>query len=81
MMEEDKDGNWSGEDEVLTARGDTIFKISNPPASEWKCYMYGSKPNGMGMVYTPTEDKVPNFFVRWMMKVCLGCTWEKDDDK
>jgi len=59
-----------------------------PEQSGWKCYMFGSKPpkdNGpitiswTGLfIYTPTKGNVPNFFVRWMMKVCLGCTWVKE---
>ena len=45
----------------------------------WRCYLYGSykKPGGTGFVYQPTEGNVPNFFIRWMMKVCLGCKWVK----
>lgn len=44
---------------------------------DWVCYMFGNKPGGVGMVYYPAKGQVPNWFVRWMMKVCLGCTWVK----
>lgn len=49
-----------------------------PEPSNWKCYMFGNKPGGIGMIYIPAKGQVPNFFIRWMMKVCLGCTWVKE---
>ncbi len=45
--------------------------------SVWVCYMFGNKPNGDGMTYIPQRGSVPNFFVRWMMKICFACTWIK----
>lgn len=45
-------------------------------STEWKCYLFGSKDSS-GIVYIPAEGNIPNWFVRWMMKVCLGCTWVK----
>ena len=48
-----------------------------PEYSEWKCYMFGSTPGGQGMIYNPVKGKEPNRFVRWMMKICFGCTWVK----
>lgn len=48
-------------------------------SSDWSCYLFGNKPGGVGMIYVPTKDQVPNWFVRWMMKICLGCTWVKKD--
>ena len=47
-----------------------------PEPSGWKCHLFGSK-DASGIVYFPAKGHVPNFFVRWMMKVCLGCTWVK----
>ena len=44
--------------------------------SEWTCYMFGGK-EGDGIAWIPTEGNVPNRFVRFMMKVCFGCTWVK----
>ena len=53
------------------------FKIGNIyKPSNWTCYMFGSK-QGNGIAYTPSEGNVPNFFVRWMMKICFDCTWVK----
>jgi len=47
-------------------------------STEWKCYLFGSQPNEPdGFIYTPHKDNVPNFFVRYMMNVCLGCKWVK----
>lgn len=47
-----------------------------PPDQDWECYMYGSIPGTSGsMVYHPSEGQIPNWFVRYFMKVFLGCTW------
>ena len=54
----------------------TAFNL--PKQSNYTCYMFGNRPGGMGMVYTPAEGQVPNRFVRFMMRICLGCTWVKD---
>ena len=59
-----------------------LHKIEKPKLSEWECYLFGSKPgNRFSMRYCPEEGNVPNWFVRWMMKVCLGCTWVKKQQK
>ena len=50
----------------------------HPKLSNWTCYLFGNKPGGIGIVYQPAEGHVPNWFVRWMMKLCLGCTWVKE---
>jgi len=53
--------------------------IKNPEYSEWKCYMFGNKPDAdHGIVYQPVKGNVPNRFVRWMMKICFACTWVKE---
>ena len=52
--------------------------IKQPKQSNYTCYMFGNRPGGMGMVYTPAEGQVPNRFVRFMMRICLGCTWVKN---
>ena len=47
----------------------------------WSCHLFGSDPRtGNGIVYKPVEGRVPNWFVRWMMKICLGCTWISDKE-
>ena len=49
------------------------------PISHWRCYLFGNKPGGNGFVLTFEEDKKrPNFFIRFFMKICLGCTWVKE---
>ena len=53
------------------------YVLTSYAESEWVCYLFGNKPGGVGIVYYPSEGQVPNLFVRWMMKVCLGCTWIK----
>lgn len=55
------------------------YKFFEPtPLSDWTCYMFGNKPGGMGLIYTPALGKEPNWFVRWMMKICFACTWVKE---
>ena len=49
-----------------------------PELSEWQCYLFGNRPGGMGMVYRPNKGKEPNWFVRWMMKICFDCLWVKE---
>jgi len=53
----------------------TFTFIKTPKPSSWRCHLFGSK--GSGITYIPAEGDVPNRFVRWMMKVCFACTWEK----
>ncbi len=46
--------------------------------SQWECYLFGNSPDrNDGILLQPAKGNVPNRFVRWMMKVCLGCTWVK----
>lgn len=49
-----------------------------PEFDEWKVYLFGNKPHGASFIYRPLRGHVPNWFIRWMMKICLGCTWVKD---
>ena len=56
------------------------YSFQLPESSNWKCYMFGNRPGGMGFVYYPTKGKVPNRFVRFMMKICFDCLWVKDDN-
>lgn len=46
------------------------------PDDEWKCYLFGCR-DGYGITYIPPKGEIPNWFIRWMMKVCLGCKWVK----
>ncbi len=71
-MEIHSEPEWSG---VLT--GHVLPALKAPQHSDWTCYLFGNIPGGSGIVYTPTKGQEPNWFVRWMMKVCLGCTWVK----
>ena len=59
----------------------TFLMINNQPErSDWKCYMFGNRPDGIGIIYTPAKGQVPNRFVRFMMKVCFDCLWVKEDN-
>ena len=49
-----------------------------PEQSDWQCYLFGNRPGYLGIVYRPRKGRVPNLFVRWMMRVCFDCLWIKD---
>jgi hypothetical protein len=54
------------------------FSYNYPKRSDWKCHLFGADPEkNEGIMYNPAIGKVPNFFIRWMMKICLGYTWVK----
>jgi hypothetical protein len=53
------------------------YTFYQPEMSEWQCYLFGNRPGGMGIVWRPPKGHEPNWFVRWMMKVCFDCTWLK----
>jgi hypothetical protein len=55
--------------------------LMTPEQSEWQCYLFGNRPGGMGIVYRPNKGKEPNWFVRWMMKICFDCLWVKEMKK
>jgi len=65
--------------EYIVPSQETLY-IHQPKQSNWTCYMFGGSPD-YGLAYTPVEGRVPNRFVRWMMKLCFDCTWvEKKND-
>jgi hypothetical protein len=56
--------------------------IKTPEQYEWQCYMFGNTPEtNCGIVYRPIKGGEPNWFVRWMMKICFACTWVKGESK
>jgi hypothetical protein len=60
------------------------FKLSTlsiPQNSPWVCYLFGNRPGGFGIVYRPKIGREPNWFARWMMRVCFDCLWIKEDEK
>jgi hypothetical protein len=52
--------------------------LHQPKYSNWKCYLFGNRPGGNGIMYVPSEGRVPNRFVRWMMYLCFDCVWVKE---
>jgi hypothetical protein len=56
----------------------TTFNL--PKQSNYTCYMFGNRPGGSGIAYTPVEGQVPNSFVRFMMRICFDSVWVKDND-
>jgi hypothetical protein len=66
--------------DIYQAEG--TYKFHIPERSEWKCYMFGNKPEiNDGIKFIPKKGCEPNWFVRWMMKVCFDCTWVKENNK
>jgi hypothetical protein len=57
----------------------SFYSINLPKTSNYTCYMFGNRPGGSGMIYKPAEGQVPNRFVRFMMRICFGCLWVKND--
>jgi hypothetical protein len=55
------------------------YTLSIPEKSEWKCYMFGSRPDGNGLVYHPNKDNEPNWFWRKMQFLILGNKWVKNE--
>lgn len=56
----------------------TAYKITPLHTSPWKCYLFGNRPGGSGLIYIPQLGKEPNVFVRWMMTICFDCQWVKE---
>lgn len=58
--------------------------FTKPPVplknSEWNCYCFGAK-DGEGIVWTPSEGKVPNWFWRKMQYLILGNRWVREQNK
>ena len=54
------------------------MKINLPKYSNWKCYLFGNRPGKNGIMYIPSEGRVPNRFVRWMMRICFDCLWVEE---
>lgn len=65
---------------TVSAMPEDHLSICTPVPSGWECHLFGSKPSGTGLVYSPSKGAVPNRFIRWMMKICLGCTWVKTEE-
>jgi hypothetical protein len=66
-------------DAKLGAAPDNHYTFKQPERSEWKCYLFGNTPkDNQGIIWIPAKGQEPNRFVRWMMKVCFACTWEKN---
>ena len=69
---------FDGEYFTLHADGSYALHLT-PEQSEWKCYMFGNKPEiNDGITVNPKKGCEPKWFVRWMMKVCFDCTWIKE---
>jgi hypothetical protein len=59
---------------VLYTTPTVTSSINIPKPSNWTCYLFGGSP-GYGIAYVPLEGRVPNRFVRWMMRICFDCRW------
>lgn len=76
MNEQSTSGTIRFDDEY---KGKGSFNFYVPERSEWSCYLFGNNPKtNDGIKYIPLKGQEPNWFVRWMMKVCFACTWVKE---
>ena len=66
---------------MTSSTSEANFIINIPKPSGWVCYMFGNRPDRHGLVYSPPSGSVPNWFVRWMMKVCFDCLWIYEGNK
>ena len=56
-----------------------VKTVETPKYSNYKCYLFGNRPDvNCGITYTPAEGRVPNRFVRWMMRICFDSVWVKE---
>ena len=53
------------------------YSINLPKQSNWTCYAFGGDASFSPMTWVPQEGRVPNRFVRWMMRICFDCKWVK----
>jgi hypothetical protein len=60
--------------EYISTNKSVIINEFTP--SGWTCYLFGGDQIN-GLTWKPAKGKVPNVFVRWMMKLCFACTWVK----
>jgi len=56
------------------------WSIKQPGESKW-VVRFGPDDGTACVYYYPTKQMVPNWFVRWCMRVCLGFTWVKKDEQ
>jgi len=66
-----------GQHVKLSVEGKYAFQLT-PEQSEWQCYLFGNRPDSMGIVYRPRKGKEPSWFVRLMMRIFFDCLWVKD---
>ena len=57
---------------------ENTISFHSPKYSSWKCYLFGNRPGGSGIMYIPAEGQVPNRFVRFMMRICFDSVWVKE---
>jgi hypothetical protein len=57
-------------------KNDITF-LDTPPASEWKCYLFGTDGD-WGIVWHPRKGQHPNWFWRKMQFLCFGNRWKKE---
>lgn len=66
------------------AEGDTLIIETDIEvgAPTWTCYLFGYRPgtDGWGIVWYVEDHNVPNAWVRFWMRVFLGCRWERRVD-
>lgn len=58
---------------------DMCFDTFRPPEmSEWRCYLFGGRPDTSSISWRPFKGKEPNWFWRKMQWLIFGNLWVKD---
>jgi hypothetical protein len=70
--------DWEQIVKTVDASTPNNWRVHEPDRSEWVCYLFGNRPGRQGMTYYPKKGYEPNWFVRWMMRICFDCLWVKE---
>lgn len=58
---------------------DLLFAtMRQPEMSEWRCYLFGGRPDTSSISWRPLKGKEPNWFWRKMQWLIFGNLWVKD---
>lgn len=60
----------------LSQFAEAISLLEEPILSTWTLYPFGR--DRFYFSYKPRAGAVPNFFHRFMQRICFGFIWEKD---
>jgi|694.fasta_scaffold00051_40 hypothetical protein len=53
----------------------SAYVIKSPPSSGWICHLFGE--HSPFLTWEPAEGRVPNWWVRFWMRVFFGSVWKR----